>query len=73
VSTFKERKKYGLLPTKKAEVDPWVTVCVDLIGPFTIIKENFWCKFWIIFIYMMYLPMNYVGEDARVKDNELYT
>jgi hypothetical protein len=29
-------KKYGLLPPKIAESDPWVMVCVDLVGPFTI-------------------------------------
>jgi hypothetical protein len=34
--TKKERKKYGLLPPKIAEFDPWVMVCVDLLGPFTI-------------------------------------
>jgi hypothetical protein len=35
--TMKEnmRKKYGLLPLKTAEPDPWVMVCVDLVGPFT--------------------------------------
>ena len=33
--TKNERKKYGLLPPKKAESDPWVMVCVDLMGPFT--------------------------------------
>jgi hypothetical protein len=31
--TKKERKKYGLLPPKIAESDPWVMVCVDLVGP----------------------------------------
>jgi hypothetical protein len=30
------RKKYGLLPPKIAESDPWVMLCVDLVGPFTI-------------------------------------
>jgi hypothetical protein len=33
------RKKYGLLPPKIAESDilsPWVMVCVDLVGPFTL-------------------------------------
>jgi F0F1-type ATP synthase assembly protein I len=30
------RKKYGLLPPKTAESDPWVMVCVDLVGLFTI-------------------------------------
>jgi hypothetical protein len=36
--TKKERagKKYGLLPLKIAESDPWVMVNVDLVGPFTI-------------------------------------
>jgi hypothetical protein len=39
--TKKERKKYGLLPSKIAESDieslgPWVMVCVELVGPFTI-------------------------------------
>jgi hypothetical protein len=29
-------KKYGLLPPKVAESDPWVMICVDLVGPFTI-------------------------------------
>jgi hypothetical protein len=36
--TKKERtiKKYGLFPPIKAESDPWVIVCVNLMGPFTI-------------------------------------
>jgi Integrase zinc binding domain len=34
--TKQERKKYGLIPPKIAESDPWVMVCVDLVGPFTI-------------------------------------
>ena len=29
-------KKYGHLPAKQAEVDPWEVLCVDLIGPYTI-------------------------------------
>jgi hypothetical protein len=36
--TKKERtsKKDGLIPPKIAESDPWVMVCVDLVGPLTI-------------------------------------
>ena len=30
--TNKERQKYGLLPPKIAESDPWVVACVDLMG-----------------------------------------
>jgi Integrase zinc binding domain len=32
--TKQERKKYGLLPPKTAESDPWVMLCVDLVGFF---------------------------------------
>jgi hypothetical protein len=34
--TKKERKKYGLLPLKIAEYDPWIMVCVNLVGLFII-------------------------------------
>ena len=34
--TKEERKRYGLLPPKIAESDPWLMLCVDLVGPFTI-------------------------------------
>jgi hypothetical protein len=36
----KERKKYGLLPSKIAESDPWVMVCVDLVGQRTPTKTH---------------------------------
>ncbi len=41
-------KKYGHLPPKEAEADPWEKLCVDLIGPYTIKrrgKQNLilWC------------------------------
>ena len=29
-------QKYGKLPPKHAETNPWDTICVDLIGPYTI-------------------------------------
>ena len=32
----KQRKKYGHLPEKIAEGEPWDKLCVDLIGPYTI-------------------------------------
>jgi hypothetical protein len=34
--TKRNSKKYGHLPAKEAEVDPWEILCVDLIGPYTI-------------------------------------
>ena len=33
--TKKSTKKYGLLPKKLAEGNPWEKLCVDLIGPYT--------------------------------------
>ena len=31
-----QKKKYGQLPLKDVEVQPWKTLCVDLIGPYTV-------------------------------------
>ena len=36
----KQRKKYGKLPAKKAEVTPWKRVNVDLVGPYNITPKN---------------------------------
>ena len=32
----KTNQKYGKLPPKQAETNPWYTLCVNLIGPYTI-------------------------------------
>ena len=32
----KKNHKYDKLPPKQAEKNPWDTLCVDLIGPYTI-------------------------------------
>ena len=32
--------KYGKLPPKQAETNPWDTLCVDLIGPYTIPQKG---------------------------------
>ena len=34
--TKTKNQKYGKLPPKQAETNPWDTLCVDLIGPYTI-------------------------------------
>jgi hypothetical protein len=36
--TKRTNKKYGKLPEKLAESDPWEFLCVDLIGPYTMKK-----------------------------------
>ena len=46
--TKKAKKKYGHLPPKEAEAEPWEKLCVDLIGPYTIKRPgkktlSVWC------------------------------
>ena len=46
--TKRSHKKYGHLPEKIAEADPWDKLCVDLIGPYTIKRQGeipltLWC------------------------------
>ena len=38
--TKKTKIKYGHVPPKEAEVTPWDTLCIDLIGPYTVKKEG---------------------------------
>ena len=35
-----KNQKYGKLPPKQAETNPWDTLCVDLIGPYTIPRKG---------------------------------
>ena len=44
----KHTKKYGHVPEKEAESNPWEVLCVDLIGPYTVPKNrreklSLWC------------------------------
>ena len=38
--TKNNKKKYGKLPMKVAEAEPWDVLCVDLKGPYTIKQPN---------------------------------
>ena len=38
--TKRKSVKYGKLPAKMAEADPWDVICVDLIGPYLIKNKN---------------------------------
>ena len=45
--TKRRSKKFGHLPPKEAEAQPWDKLCIDLIGPYTIRRkgqENLICK-----------------------------
>jgi Integrase zinc binding domain len=39
-TTKKQAKKYGHLPKKTAEAEPWDVLCIDLIGPYKIKRKN---------------------------------
>jgi len=46
--TKRSTRKYGHLPEKEAQTDPWDVLCVDLIGPYTIKRRGkksltLWC------------------------------
>ena len=34
------RRKYGKLPPKEADTDPWKMVCIDLVGPYKVTTKN---------------------------------
>ena len=36
----KSKKKYGKLPSKEVTMTPWETVCIDLIGPYTVTDRS---------------------------------
>ena len=38
--TKRHNKKYGKLPPKEAEGEPWDTLCIDLIGPYKFNQPN---------------------------------
>jgi transposase InsO family protein len=38
--TKKQHRKYGKLPIKEAEAEPWDVLCVDLIGPYYIKRKG---------------------------------
>ena len=69
--TKKNKKKYGLLPEKAAETDPWEVLCVDLIGPYTIKQPNgnklqLWCV-------TMIDPATGWFEMAEIPSKDAYT
>ena len=36
----KKKKKYDKLPPKNVELIPWDTVCIDLVGPYTVTDQR---------------------------------
>ena len=36
----KKKKKYGKLPHKNVELTPWDTVCINLVGAYTVTDQK---------------------------------
>ena len=66
--TKKTKKKYGHLPPKKAEVIPWNTLCIDLIGPYTVKEVG--KKKWILHALTMIDPATGWFEIAEISDKK---
>ena len=76
----KRKRKYGHLAAKEAVITPWQTVCVDLVGPYTIKGEDgssveFMCMTMIDpatgWFEVVELPTVAVYREMKKKDGEI--
>ena len=75
-------QKYGKLPPKQAENNPWETLCVDLIVPYTIPQKGktplkLWCLTMIypttVFFKMSQIPNKKSAEIAEISKKNWFT
>jgi transposase InsO family protein len=78
----RKKKKYGHLPEKEAEAEPWERLCVDCIGPYTIKRKNkksltLWCVTMIDpatgWFEMRELPNKYASTLANIVEQTWLT
>ena len=69
--TKRNSKKYGKLPAKIAESNPWEKLCVDMIGPYTIKDKN--GKVHILHCVTMIDPATGWFEMKDVKEKDAAT
>lgn len=78
----RKKKKYGHLPEKEAEAEPWERLCVDCIGPYTIKRKNkksltLWCVTMIDpatgWFEMRELPDKYASTLANIVEQTWLT
>jgi hypothetical protein len=74
--------KYGKLPAKEAESNPWDTLCVDLIGPYKIRRKEkkdlkLWCLTMIDpvtgWFKMQQIPNKTAAEVADIAEKTWFT
>ena len=68
--TKRKTIKYGKLPPKEAEIDPWEVLCVDLIGPYKIKQAGAKNKDLILWCLTMIDPATGWFEMAPVPGNK---
>jgi len=66
--TNKTKKKYGHLPPKEAEATHWDTLCIDLIGPYTVKKRG--KKEWKLHCLTMIDPATGWFEIAEISNKQ---
>ena len=75
-------QKYGKLPPKQDEKNPWDTLCVDLIGPYTIPQKGkellkLWCLKMIYpttgWFEMAQIPNKTAAEIADIPEKTWFT
>ena len=71
--TKKKSIKYGKLPAKEPEVTPWETLCVDLIGPYTIQSTKDKSKELKLHAVTMIDPSTGWFEVKQISDKEAHT
>ena len=71
--TKKKTIKYGKLPAKEAEAEPWETLCVDLIGPYHFKSNKVKNKDIILHAVTMIDPATGWFEIAEIPNKESHT
>eukprot|EP00980_Cylindrotheca_fusiformis_P023129 scaffold10175_cov113-Cylindrotheca_fusiformis.AAC.1 len=64
----KTKIKYGYLPPKEAEATPWNTLCIDLIGPYTVKREG--KQEWNLHCLTMIDPATGWFEIVEIEDKQ---
>jgi len=71
--TKKSHTKYGHLPPKEAEAEPWDKLCVDLVGPYTITSSRNKRKKAILWAVTMIDPATGWFEMKELKERDAMT
>ena len=69
----KKSIKYGKLPPKEAESEPWDVLCVDLIGPYSITSKKVRTNEHQLWAVSMINPVTSWVEIRKITNRESFT